>query len=222
MSVQDVIAGLTPVVEGSEALRGQLMVAAGQFDQAQAVLARATSGSSNPHPPRAVAALEQVRESVSHTLGLLAGMENYLAMYMRGLTDPGVVAGLAAREAEGASNGSERDWKLGYDPASQRYRRGETVTARRVEDERRTVLVRSTRKKGPDWIGPDGKTYDAVGPFAGKYFDRQWEIFQGRIVDHMTKADWVPVDVSQFTPEQIARVREFIGPLGPRVFTVGE
>ena len=35
------------------------------------------------------------------------------------------------------------------------------------------------------------------------------------------KADCVPVDVSQFTPAQVARVREFVEPLGQRVFIVG-
>lgn len=116
----------------------------------------------------------------------------------------------------------EREWRLGLDPATQRFRPGETQTARRVEIARDVVLVRSPKKAGPDWIGPDGKTYDAVGNFAAKHFDRQWEVLQGRILDHMRKADWVPVDVSRFTPEQIARVREFIGPLSPRVFTLGE
>lgn len=222
MSVQDLVAGLTQVVEGSAALRGRLSIAGARFEEAHKVFAGATRGSYNAHPRQVVAALGKAGEAVSQAGGLLAGMENYLAMYIRGVTDPGVIAGLAEWAARGASDGSERDWRLGYDPASQRYRQGESLTARRVEDERRTVLVRSPRKKGPDWIGPNGKTYDAVGPFAGKYFDRQWEVFQGRILDHMNKADWVPVDVSQFTPEQVERVREFIGPLGPRVFIVGE
>jgi hypothetical protein len=44
---------------------------------------------------------------------------------------------------------------------------------------------------------------------------------QFRIKDHLDKADYVPVDVSQFTPDQVARVREFVEPLGPRVFIVG-
>jgi CdiA C-terminal tRNase domain len=62
---------------------------------------------------------------------------------------------------------------------------------------------------------------DAVGNFDGKYFDTQWQNLQSQIVKHLDKADYVPVDVSKFTPEQIAKVKEFIGPLGPRVFTVG-
>ncbi|MBC6451730.1 hypothetical protein [Actinokineospora xionganensis] len=222
MSIQDLVAGLTQVIEGSEALRVRLSAAVTRFEQAQHAFARATRGSNSAHPPLVVAALGSAGEFVSQAVGLLAGMENYLAMYVRGVADPGVIAGLAERAARGAGDGTERDWRLGYDPASQRYRQGESLTARRVEGQRHTVLVRSSKTKGPDWIGPDGKTYDAVGPFAGKYFDRQWEIFQGRILDHMNKADWVPVDVSQFTPEQVARVREFIGPLGPRVFIVGE
>jgi hypothetical protein len=72
-----------------------------------------------------------------------------------------------------------------------------------------------------DWIGSDGKTYDAVGNFPAKYFDQQWEQLQRRIDQHLNKADYVPVDVSQFTPAQVARVREFVEPLGQRVFIVG-
>lgn len=37
----------------------------------------------------------------------------------------------------------------------------------------------------------------------------------------MTKADFVPIDVSQFTVEQIKQVQEFIEPLGSKVFIVG-
>jgi hypothetical protein len=67
----------------------------------------------------------------------------------------------------------------------------------------------------------DGKTYDAVGNFDGKYFDQQWQNLQNQIVKHLGKADYVLVDVAKFTPEQIAKIEQFIGPLGPRVFLVG-
>ncbi|WP_424184121.1 hypothetical protein ACOBQX_19585 [Actinokineospora sp. G85] len=61
-----------------------------------------------------------------------------------------------------------------------------------------------------------------MGNFAATHFDRQWERFKAQIVKHLDKADHVPVDVSRFTPDQVARVRGFIGPLGPRVFLVGD
>jgi hypothetical protein len=61
-----------------------------------------------------------------------------------------------------------------------------------------------------------------VGGFSGKYFDSQWPNLQTRILDHMAKADFVPVDVSGFTAEQIAKVEQFIAPLRPTVFIVGK
>ena len=68
----------------------------------------------------------------------------------------------------------------------------------------------------------NGNSYDAVGNFSSKYFDRQWANLQTRILDHMAKADFVPVDVSKFTEVQIAEVQRFIDRLGPAVFTVGK
>ena len=45
---------------------------------------------------------------------------------------------------------------------------------------------------------------------------------QTRILDHMAKADFVPVDVSGFTEAQVSQVQQFIEPLGPSVFIVGQ
>jgi hypothetical protein len=42
-----------------------------------------------------------------------------------------------------------------------------------------------------------------------------------RMVDHLDKAQFVPVDVARLTPAQIAKIKDFIVPLSPRVFTVG-
>lgn len=110
---------------------------------------------------------------------------------------------------------------LGTDPATSQFRPAEAQTGARIENETGVSLERSSEAKGPDWKGSDGKTYDAVGNFPAKYFDSQWGNLQQRIIDHLGKADYVPVDVSQFSPEQIAQVEKFIEPLGPRVFTVG-
>jgi hypothetical protein len=60
-----------------------------------------------------------------------------------------------------------------------------------------------------------------VDNFPGKYFDQQWPNLQARIADHLGKADYVPVDVSQFSPEQIAQVQQYIQQFGSRVFLVG-
>jgi len=75
------------------------------------------------------------------------------------------------------------------------------------------VILRRAETGGADWIDSNGVTYDAVGPFDGRFFDQQWAAFQGRIVDHLDKADVVPVDVSKFTPAQAAQVCEFVDSL---------
>ena len=110
---------------------------------------------------------------------------------------------------------------LGMDPATGQFRQTEAETASRIENETGVRLQRSPDAKGPDWKGSDAKTYDAVGNFPGKYFDQQWPNLQARIADHLGKADYVPVDVSQFSPEQIAQVQQYIQQFGSRVFIVG-
>lgn len=112
--------------------------------------------------------------------------------------------------------------ELGMDPATGKFRPGEAETGLRIESERGVQLSRSPAAKGPDWVGSDGKTYDAVGNFPSQYFDQQWPNLQSRITEHLGKADYVPVDVSTFTPSQIAQVKAFIQQYGDRVFLVGE
>lgn len=117
----------------------------------------------------------------------------------------------------------QRRHDLGVDPAiGGRYRKSEEETALRVEQKLGITLQRHPEDQGPDWTGSDGKTYDAVGNFPARYFDRQWASLQTAIRDHLGKADLVPVDVAQFTPAQIAQVRAFVEPLAPRVFLVGD
>ncbi len=103
---------------------------------------------------------------------------------------------------------------MGTDPATGAFRRGEAETALHIETQRGITLEQAPAQQGTDWIGSHGKTYDAVGNFPAKLSDQQWEQLQFRIQDHLNKADYVPVDVSQFTPEQVATVREFVEPLG--------
>jgi hypothetical protein len=75
-----------------------------------------------------------------------------------------------------------------------------------------------------DWVDTvTGETYDAVGNFNGKFFEQEWPTLKGRIIDHMSKADFVPVDVSRFTDQQRQLVRDFVQSLATqRVFLVGE
>jgi hypothetical protein len=100
------------------------------------------------------------------------------------------------------------------------FRPGEANTARLLEEHHGVQLDRSPHPK-VDWVDQTGKTYDAVGPFDGKHLQYQWDNFTRQIERHPEKVDFVPVNVSQFTPEQIARVREFSAPLGSRVFIIG-
>ncbi|MQA81051.1 MAG: hypothetical protein GEV10_21640 [Streptosporangiales bacterium] len=113
---------------------------------------------------------------------------------------------------------------LGWDPAVKKFRPAEAETALRIEETAGVTLERSPAAKGPDWVDSAGKTYDSVGNFPGKYFDKQWPNLQKQIVGHLDKADFVPIDVAKFTPEQVATIKAFIedGNLGPRVFIVGE
>ena len=120
--------------------------------------------------------------------------------------------GGAAAEGGGASSMTT----LGLDPATGQFSQSEFETALRIQTERGVTLTRSTDPY-VDWVDGNGNTYDAVGNFSSKYFDQQWPNLQARILDHLQYADYVPVDVSEFTPEQIAEVRQFIGPLAPRV-----
>ncbi|MEV0901747.1 WXG100 family type VII secretion target [Actinoplanes sp. NPDC049802] len=113
---------------------------------------------------------------------------------------------------------------LGVDPAAAKYRPGESESARRIEEETGVRLTRAEQGKPYDWVDGDGVSYDAVGNFDGVHFERQWPQLQFQIERHLDKADLVPVDVSRFTPEQTARVEQFIEQrgLGPRVFVVGK
>jgi hypothetical protein len=109
---------------------------------------------------------------------------------------------------------------LGLDQATGTFRRAEMETALRIEAERAVVLSRSTGTS-EDWFDQYRRSYDAVGNFPAQFFDAQWPTLQNQIVTHLAKARFVPVDVSQFSPAQVATVKSFIEPLGPNVFIVG-
>lgn len=102
--------------------------------------------------------------------------------------------------------------ELGYDPAVGRFRMNEYETALRIEADAGVTLQRA-QSGSADWVDTNGVTYDAVGPFDSRFFDQQWPSFQGRIVDHLDKADVVPVDVSLFTPAQRAQVGDYVDSL---------
>ncbi|MFQ2874435.1 hypothetical protein [Mycobacterium sp. TY814] len=90
-----------------------------------------------------------------------------------------------------------------------------------MEAERGVQLARSPHE-GMDWIDiRTGKAYDAIGNFDGKYLDT--DQFLSKLTNHLDKADYVPVDVSQFSAEQRSDIRRFIDTLGnPNVLIVGD
>ena len=112
---------------------------------------------------------------------------------------------------------------LGMDPATGKFRPNEADTAVRIEQERGVTLTRAPAGSRADWIDESGRSYDAVGNFPPQFFDQQWPQFSFQMERHLGKADYVPVDVSRFTPEQISRIERFIAErgLGPRVFILG-
>ncbi|WKG03250.1 hypothetical protein [Mycolicibacterium sp. HK-90] len=111
---------------------------------------------------------------------------------------------------------------LGMDPATGGFRAAESETGLRIEQELGVDLTRAGQGDAHDWVDAGGRTYDAVGNFPSKFFDSQWPNLQGRIVDHLEKAEIVPVDVSKFTVAQREIVREFVQGLGnPNVVIIG-
>lgn len=113
---------------------------------------------------------------------------------------------------------------LGMDPATRKFRVEEEETAVRLEQELGVTLARAPAGSSADWIDEAGRTYDSVGNFPAQFFAREWPRLQYQMVRHVNhKADLVPVDVSKFTPAQVALVEQFITDrhLGPRVFIVG-
>lgn len=113
---------------------------------------------------------------------------------------------------------------LGYDPDAKLWRPVEYRTAIRIMEERGVHLERAADGQRYDWIDSDGTTYDAVGGHDGAFLQttRQWNDFLRQIDLHLDKAELIPVDVSRFTPEQIARIRAYVEPLDNRYFFVGE
>ncbi|WP_258904579.1 hypothetical protein [Actinokineospora sp. UTMC 2448] len=232
--LEETLNQLRSVLARTEGLQQRILTAITSLDTAQTQIAAATVGSSNPYAPATLQALQAGKETAAEAFTAVGGAGEVLGAYIThigapttGTTPPATAttprAGTTGAPAGTAPGGlSPREYALGYDPATQKHRPTETQTARRIEHATGVRLTRSPHPKGPDWIDHTGKTYDAVGNFPAKFFDRQWEQVKIRILDHLDKADCVPVDVSQFTPEQRAQVRAFIAPLGPRVFTVGE
>ncbi|MGW4942472.1 WXG100 family type VII secretion target [Actinoplanes sp. NPDC004185] len=99
-----------------------------------------------------------------------------------------------------------------------------TRLGRNIEDLKGSSLGKGGEPEVPHKPTPDPKIEEQrVHDFPPQFFDQQWPQFSYQMERHLDKADYVPVDVSRFTPDQIARVESFIAErgLGPRVFILG-
>ena len=85
------------------------------------------------------------------------------------------------------------------------------------------ALTRAPEESSADWLDEAGNSDDAVGNFPARFFDAQWPQLAFQIERHLSQAGFVPVDVSAFSPEQVARIELLIAErgLGPRVFLWG-
>ena len=123
---------------------------------------------------------------------------------------------------QGVRSGSWVDTAIG---GVARFRPGEAQTAVRIEQALGITLRRAPKGSSYDWLDDAGHTYDAVGNFPSQFFDKQWQRgrFQDQIIRHIGKADFVPIDVSQFTPAQVNQIEAFVkdNHLAPAVFLVG-
>lgn len=129
-----------------------------------------------------------------------------------------------AAEARAALQASEADrlTRLGQDPANGwKFNQEEYDMAIAIEKKFGVQLIRWPNAQGPDWISLGGRTFDGIGPLKSQFFDKQWDLgnIQNQIAKHVLgKADMVPVALGDLTPEQAAKVRDFIVPFQPYVF----
>lgn len=150
------------------------------------------------------------------------------------------ISQLTKAEGEAAARGSLneqlaemfRRFSLGKDPAkgaTDPFNVGEMQTALRVEGERGVQLTRDA-SGNLEWYDSAGRGYDAVGNSPAKYLDVGK--FCKSIASHLLKTDargrpvsFVPVDLSTYTAEQIAQIKNFVSGLTEaeqaRIFFIG-
>src|SRR6185295_10575866 len=90
----------------------------------------------------------------------------------------------------------------------------EVETGKRLSRKLGVPLAESPHD-GADFVDPSGKSYGAMGvPNASQYWNQK--NFLGSIDKHFLKsADYVVIDLTGFTPEQIAIVRQHLSTLPP-------
>ena len=80
------------------------------------------------------------------------------------------------------------DYKLGWDSDTQKFRPNEVKTAWRIQEALQQPLERISG--GGDWVAPDGKVYDAVGPAPKEFFNI--DEFSASIDRHLLKSGITP------------------------------
>jgi hypothetical protein len=82
-------------------------------------------------------------------------------------------------------------------------------------------LYRFAREQQDYNSDPTQTTYFTIGPNPARYF--RLENLKRRIPDHLAKTDFVRIDVSNYTAEQRAVVRDYVAELAdPRVLITGD
>jgi hypothetical protein len=82
-------------------------------------------------------------------------------------------------------------------------------------------LYRYAREQQDYNRDPTQETYFTIGPNPARYF--RIENLERRILSHLKQTDYVRIDVSDYTAEQRATVRNYVAELAnPRVLIVGD
>ena len=104
------------------------------------------------------------------------------------------------------------DYKLGWDSDTQKFRPNEVKTAWRIQEALQQPLERISG--GGDWVAPDGKVYDAVGPAPKEFFNI--DEFGASIDRHLLKSGITPViDATGMPTEQVEEINNYITRLPP-------
>jgi hypothetical protein len=102
------------------------------------------------------------------------------------------------------------DYKLGWDPAKEDFVAGEVKTAWRLQEILQQPLDRSAI--GGDFIGPDGRVYDAMGPVPDEHFNMK--DFVASIKTHLRKSEMTTViDLTGMNSYNIERIDDYVSSL---------
>jgi hypothetical protein len=116
---------------------------------------------------------------------------------------------LTVPDREPSVNNPE-DYKLGWDPAKNKFVAAEVKTAWRLQKILQQPLQRSTI--GGDFVAPDGKVYDAMGPVPDERFNMNK--FANSIKTHLRKSEITTViDLTGMKSDNVKMVDDYISTL---------